>query len=69
MLPEDAKQRREATLDTSQQTSLSEHFDPREADVVPYSDRVFEATAIEWLIQSNQVSYSPTKLRTVLIFA
>ncbi|KAI9436263.1 hypothetical protein H4582DRAFT_1816874, partial [Lactarius indigo] len=57
MLPEDTKQHREAALDTSlqtQQTTLSAHFNPREPDLTPYSDHMFEAAAISWLVQSNQ---------------
>ena len=70
MLPEDAKQCREATINTNQQTSLSNHFNTHETELVPYNDKVFEAAAIEWLIQCNQVGYSiPTKLCTVLILA
>ncbi|KAH9017161.1 hypothetical protein EDB84DRAFT_1276639, partial [Lactarius hengduanensis] len=57
MLPEDTRQRKEAALDRSlqtQQTVLSDHFDPPGPEVIPYSDRVFEAAAIEWLIHTNQ---------------
>ncbi|KAH9007574.1 hypothetical protein EDB84DRAFT_1264729, partial [Lactarius hengduanensis] len=57
MLAEDTKQRRAAAQGTSQQTqqtTLGDHFNPHQADVIPYSDRVFEAAAIEWLVQSNQ---------------
>jgi hypothetical protein len=60
MLPEDAKQRKEAAMDKTlkaQQTVLSDHFSPPDADIIPYSDRAFEAAAIEWLIHSNQVRY------------
>ncbi|KAH8977740.1 hypothetical protein EDB86DRAFT_2761431, partial [Lactarius hatsudake] len=57
MLPDDTKQRREATLDSSlktQQTTLAAHFNPHEPDSTPYSDGAFEAAAIAWLIQTNQ---------------
>ncbi|KAH8984649.1 hypothetical protein EDB83DRAFT_2240894, partial [Lactarius deliciosus] len=57
MLAEDTKQRRAAAQGTSQQTqqtTLGDHFNPHQADVIPYSDRVFEAAAIEWLVQTNQ---------------
>jgi hypothetical protein len=57
MLPGDTKQRREAATDTShktQQTTLANHFTVSEG-VIPYSDRAFEAAAIEWLVQTNQV--------------
>ena len=58
MLPEDTKQRKEAALDSctqTQQTAISDHFNAPREDIVPYSDRAFEAAAIEWLIDSNQV--------------
>jgi hypothetical protein len=57
MLPGDTKQRREAAMDIchkTQQTTLGKHFPANEGNV-PYSDRAFEAAAIEWLIQTNQV--------------
>jgi len=54
MLANDTRARREATEDKSQQSILSDHFGPR-VSVVPYSDQAFEASAIEWLIDSNQV--------------
>ena len=59
MLPGDTKQCREATTDTghgTQQSMLGNHF-PHSEEVILYSDRVFEATAIKWLIQTNQVIY------------
>ena len=58
MLPEDTKQRKEAALDSctqTQQTAITDHFNAPREDIVPYSDRAFEAAAIEWLIDSNQV--------------
>jgi hypothetical protein len=59
MLAGDTKQRREAALDSdlkTQQTKLGDHFSTHEADAIPYSDKAFEVTAIELLIQTNQVS-------------
>ena len=59
MLPEDTRQRKEAALDSSlqtQQTTLTDHFHDAEV-VVPYSDKVFEAATIEWLIHTNQVRH------------
>ena len=58
MLPEDTKQRKEAALDSAsktQQTSLGDHFSPVDTEVIPYSDRAFEAATIEWLVSTNQV--------------
>lgn len=57
MLPEDTKRRKEAALDKTlkaQQTNIGDHFSPAD-EVIPYSDRAFEAAAIEWLVQTNQV--------------
>ena len=58
MLPEDTRQCRDATLDSSthtQQTALSDHFQPDDRQVVPYSVQAFEGAAIEWLVHTNQV--------------
>ena len=58
MLPEDTKQRKEAAFNNSvqaQQTSISDHFDPLCKDIIPYSDQAFEAAAIEWFVDTNQV--------------
>ena len=57
MLPEDMKRCKEAALDSAmktQQTVLGDHFGPPE-EVIPYSNRAFEAATIEWLVQTNQV--------------
>ena len=58
MLPEDTRQRKEAALDASmqaQQTTISDHFNPLDEVIIPYSDRAFEAAAIDWLVYTNQV--------------
>ena len=57
MLPEDTKRRKEAALDKAlktQQSVLGDHFGPPE-EVIPYSERAFEAASIEWLVHTNQV--------------
>jgi hypothetical protein len=57
MLLGDTKQHREAAMDTghkTQQTTLGNHFTASTGSVA-YSDRAFEAAAIEWLVQTNQV--------------
>ena len=57
MLPEDTKRHKEAASDKAlktQQSVLSDHFGPPE-EVIPYSERAFEAASIEWLIHTNQV--------------
>jgi hypothetical protein len=61
MLPRDTKKQKEASSDSSkktQQSDLGDHFGPPDADIIPYSDRVFEAAAIEWLIHTNQVCFN-----------
>lgn len=57
MIPDDAKQRKEAELDKTlkaQQTILGDHFGLAD-EVIPYSEKAFEALAIEWLVYTNQV--------------
>lgn len=59
MLPEDTKRRKEAAMDVAiktQQTLLGDHFSPPDEEVIPYSNRAFEAAAIEWLVHTNQVT-------------
>ena len=55
MLPEDAKQCKLLALDKAQQSSVTDHFGPKDARPIPYSDNTFRAAAIEWLIEMNQV--------------
>jgi hypothetical protein len=54
MLPEDSKQRKD-NAGSSQQTSLADHFQQNDAQVIPYSAKAFEVSAIEWLVHTNQV--------------
>ena len=64
MLPEDARQCKEAALDSSLQTQqmiLSDHFHSAEV-TIPYSDKAFEEAVIEWLIHTNQVHSSSISL-------
>jgi hypothetical protein len=59
MLPEDTKERRQALADqTLQQSAVDDHFKPAtpEDKPTPYSDELFKEAAIEWLIETNQVS-------------
>ena len=53
MLPEDAKMCKSA-----KQPSVVEHFGPEDQDVrpIPYSDKAFETAALEWVIETNQVT-------------
>ena len=58
MLPEDTRQHKEAALDSSmqvQQTSISDHCNILNNIIIPYCDMAFEATAINWLVHTNQV--------------
>jgi hypothetical protein len=58
MLPEDTRQRKDAASgsgEQTQQSALSDHFNANGTKAIPYSDKVFEAAAIEWLVQTNQV--------------
>ena len=64
MLPKDAKQRREeATADT--QSTLDPHLRPKET-IVSYSEVSFHTAAIQWLIETDQVSVSLLLEITVL---
>jgi len=59
MLPEDTKERRQALTDqTLRQSVVDDHFKPAtpEDKPTPYSDKLFKEAAIEWLIETNQVS-------------
>ena len=54
MPPEDTK--RHKCLE--KQPSVTEHFGPEDRDArpIPYSERALETAALEWLIETNQVS-------------
>jgi hypothetical protein len=59
MLPEDAKARRKAALEkVMEQTQVDDHFRPMKPEdkPTPYSDEVFKQAAIQWLIETDQVS-------------
>jgi hypothetical protein len=69
MLPEDSKSRRALSNEMLRQTSVDDHFKPTTAEdkPIPYSDETFKQAAIEWLIETNQVStivYGATGLNT-----
>ena len=57
MLPKDAKQRREEASATDTQSTLDPHLRPKET-IVTYSESSFCAAAIEWLVETDQVSIS-----------
>ncbi len=66
MLPKDTKQRKQAALENKQnslkgeQSLLSDHFKPEDHNVTratatPYHSKDFETSALEWLVDTNQV--------------
>lgn len=57
MLPDDTKNRRQATTKDTQQR-LDSHLKekPPQERVVPYTDDLFREAAIEWLVSTDQVS-------------
>ena len=59
MLPSDAKERKAAEHVTLQQTQVNDHFAKALPDdkPPPYTDELFKEAAIEWLIQTDQVSF------------
>ncbi len=60
-LPKAVKARKDARAaeDCSKQSSLDPHLQERHRDTfVPYSDTVFREAAIEWLIETDQVTVS-----------
>ena len=61
MLPADMKKCREAASEKALQTTITSHFKPVNATrCIPYSDKIFLATAIEWLVHADLVSpFSP----------
>ena len=64
MLPDDTKERRQAAINKSSQPMVTDHFKPQmdENKPIPYSDKGFMSTAIEWLINANLVSLIRTSL-------
>lgn len=62
MLPDDTKARRAAALDTLLQTQVDGHFKTATPEDLkkpePYSDKLFRDAAIQWLVETDQVSYS-----------
>lgn len=59
MLPDDAKERKAAERVMLQQTQVNDHFPTikPEDKPLPYTDEIFKEAAIEWLIQTDQVSF------------
>ena len=50
------------------QTSMTDHYKPAEPTerVTPYSDDLFKQAALEWLVQTDQVSRLHISLRPML---
>ena len=59
MLPEDSKARRAALLESLRQTNVTEHFSEAKPEdkPSPYSDELFRRAAVQYLIETDQVSY------------
>ena len=59
MLPEDSKARRDAAAEKLKQSQVDDHFTvvPEGEKPMPYSDEVFKEAAIQWLIETDQVSF------------
>jgi hypothetical protein len=59
MLPCDAKERKAAEHVTTLQTQVNDHFAKAQPEdkPLPYTDELFKEAAIEWLIQTDQVSF------------
>ena len=59
MLPEDSKARRAALLESLRQTNVTKHFSEAKPEdkPSPYSDELFRQAAVQYLIETDQVSY------------
>ena len=60
MLPSDAKEQKATDHATLLQTQVNNHFVGAQPEdkPSPYTDKLFKEAAIEWLIQTDQVSFS-----------
>ena len=59
MLPEDSKAHHAALLESLRQTNVTEHFSeakPKDKPS-PYSNELFQQAAVQYLIETDQVSY------------
>jgi hypothetical protein len=59
MLPNDSKERKQETTDENTQSMVTDHFKPETEEDKPivYSDKAFSAAAIEWLVDTDLVSF------------
>jgi len=72
MLPEDTKEWRAAALERLQQTKVEDHFHTAQPSdkpppPTPYTDELFKEAAIQWLVETDQVS-NWFKFSTILIW-
>lgn len=61
MLPDDAKERRALAHEALKQTQVDDHFTTVAPDddykkLDPYSHELFKEAAVQWLIETDQVS-------------
>jgi hypothetical protein len=58
MLPKDAKERSDRKRGVDRQSSVTDHFGPEDpaSKPIPFSDKALESAALEWLVETNQVS-------------
>lgn len=59
MLPDDAKERKQAAINKNTQSMVTDHFKPETEEDKPivYSDKGFTSVAIKWLINADLVSF------------
>ena len=67
MLPEDSKERRAAALERLRQTEVEDHYraaQPSDKPLPPspYTDEYFKEAAIQWLVETDQVSDNSIRL-------
>jgi hypothetical protein len=58
MLPDDAKERKQAAINKDTQSMVTDHFKPETEEDRPifYSDKGFTSAVIKWLIEADLVS-------------
>lgn len=58
ILPKDAKERSDHKRGVDHQLLVTDHFGPEDpaSKPIPFSDKALESAALEWLVETNQVS-------------